>query len=69
MIAYEVGKGTVSKQKADKFLKHFATKIVKNLENNSIKVCDPSKEESKYRKLDYKLPKDVWKYIDETRSI
>jgi hypothetical protein len=41
LIAYDVGRGSVHKNKLEKFEKHFASKVIRPLEKNLLKVCDP----------------------------
>ena len=41
LIAYDVGKGIVARNKLEKYEKHFASKVIKSLERNCLKVCDP----------------------------
>jgi hypothetical protein len=44
----------------EKFQTHFASKIVKNLEKNVLKVIDPEQiEKARFQKIDYKLPKEI----------
>jgi hypothetical protein len=59
-LAYEIVKGTVSRSKQRKFQKHFAEKVVKNLEKNVVKIVDPeNKEKSRFEKIDYKIPREI----------
>lgn len=44
-IAYEISKGIVANNRIEKFQSHFATKIVKNLEKNMLKIIDPESTE------------------------
>jgi hypothetical protein len=41
LIAYDVGRGSVHKTKLEKFEKYFASKVIRPLEKNLLKVCDP----------------------------
>jgi len=41
LIAYDVGKGIVARNKLEKYEKYFASKVIKSLERNCLKVCDP----------------------------
>ena len=60
ILSYEIGKGIVGKDKLEKYKKHFATKVVKNLEKNCIKVVDnENKDVSRFPKIEYNLPKEI----------
>jgi hypothetical protein len=60
VLTYEIGKGIVGKGKMEKYQKHFATKVVKNLEKNCVKVVDnEDKDVSKFPKIEYNLPKEI----------
>ena len=59
-LMYDIVKGTVPKSNLSKFQSNFATKVIKSLEKNMVKVIDPEcTEESRFKKLDYNLPKDI----------
>ena len=53
-----MSKSSVQKNKIHKFKESFA-KVLKSLEKNAIRVCDPSSFMSNYRKLQYKVPKEI----------
>jgi len=56
MIAYEVVKGAVDDDHKTKLNEHFALKVIKPLEKNCLKVCDPQMHhqlEQPYRMLGY----------------
>jgi hypothetical protein len=57
-IAFEVGKGLVQRANLDKYKRHFAQSVVKNLEKNCIMVCDASQDRRfcKYNKCSYNIP-------------
>jgi hypothetical protein len=40
-IAFEVGKGIVTKTRAPKYERHFVNRVVRKLEKNLLQVCDP----------------------------
>jgi hypothetical protein len=69
VIAYDVCRGLVTKNKKDNFIKHFATKIMGPMETNCLKVCNPEEQfESKFQKLMFSLPKDVLKIVNKNKS-
>lgn len=56
MIAYEVAKGAVDDENKTKLSEHFALKVIKPLEKNCLRVCDPmirNQIEQPYRMLGY----------------
>lgn len=66
MIAYEVCKGLVNEKNKEKFNEHFAKKVIKSLEKNALKACDlnsSSRNDLVWRKLDYKVPKEIKKIL------
>jgi hypothetical protein len=59
-LAYEVGKGLADKDKMDRYKRHFAQKVIKNLEKNCLKVVDQeSGKASRFQKIDYKIPTEI----------
>jgi hypothetical protein len=67
-IAYEVSCGTMPKDRIDKFKKYFTRIVFTELENNCLRVCNPSfdNNDGNFRKLNYKLPKQCQKFCKET---
>ena len=59
-LSYDICKGLVSKHKANKFQTHIVTKVVKKLEKNIVNLLDPENSmESRFKKIDCKLPKEL----------
>ena len=69
-IAFEVGAGIVQKDREAKFKRHFVNKIIIPMEKSCLKVCDPQTNyiESRFKKLDYKIPDSLAKYSAESTS-
>ena len=57
-LAFEVGKGLIQPNKKERFKKH-TLNVFKTLEKNCLNVCDPSCEESRFRKMQYKIPSQL----------
>ena len=60
----------MAKNKIEKFEKHFASKIVTNLEKNCLNVCNPHslRAKSRYPKINYKLPKEIQDLMMQYKS-
>lgn len=70
LIAYDVCKGMTHSEAAIKNLNdHFALKVFKSLEKNALKACDlnaNSRDSLLWRKLQYKVPENIKKTIEES---
>jgi hypothetical protein len=69
-IAYEAGKANISKDRMDRYRKYFMKHVVRPLEFKVLGICDPgaSYVSSRFRKLQYKLPKELKKFASQERQ-
>jgi hypothetical protein len=60
-IAFEVGKGLLTKSQKDRYEKNFTKNVIKKLEHNLIQVCDPQIDqvETLFQKCHYKISSNL----------